>query len=117
MMRILSNALDSPTGDVRFVCLEHAPARMEASPGSEDKIKQADDFESGADDGGAETKSRIMSRKRVIYAHSFALIARSEYFGHLLNGEFAEATKRGADGRYTILVQDASFEIIYWLLR
>lgn len=76
----LGALLDSATGDVQFVCLQHV-------------------------DGEA--------RKRTIYAHSEILRARSEYFKSLLSGGFKETESK----RVTIVVDDADFDTVYWLLQ
>jgi hypothetical protein len=63
-------------------------------------------------------------RKRTIYAHSDILIRRSEYFATMLssNSTFSEAanhTTAGGDIRkiYTVIVEEADFVTIYWLLK
>lgn len=76
----LGALLDSSTGDVQFVCLQHV-------------------------DGEA--------RKRTIYAHSEILRARSEYFKSLLSGGFKETESK----RVTVIVDDADFDTVYWLLQ
>jgi len=93
----LKGLVDSPTGDVRFVCLEHVPVSSEGEDG----------------------KAQTMSRKRVLYAHSDVLKARGDYFKDLLTGGFAESeVARRAETRYTtILVDDAGFDTVYWMLR
>jgi hypothetical protein len=82
----LGDLLDSISGDVQFVCLEHT-------------LKE---------DG------RMISRKRAVYAHGEILRARSDYFKGLLDGGFRETE---GSGRRTVLVDDASFDTVYWLLR
>jgi hypothetical protein len=97
MVEGLRSMVDSITGDVRFICLEHANVPIE----------------------GEEGKTQIVSRKRVLYAHSNILKARGEYFKDLLMCGFAESemSKKG-DARYiTILVDDAGFDTVYWMLR
>lgn len=90
----LASLLDSPTGDVKFVCLEQAPR------------------------DGDEHGNAGMFRKRVLYAHSEILKARCEYFHDLLDGGFSESEARRTDSRHTtILVDDAGFDTVYWLLR
>ncbi|ORY30544.1 hypothetical protein BCR39DRAFT_528627 [Naematelia encephala] len=89
----LSGLLDSTTGDVRFVCLEHDT--------TSDKLTS--------------------SRKRVLYAHSQILKARGDYFADLLSLGFSEATTTPntstAMVRTTITVDDASFTTVYWMLK
>lgn len=93
----LRGLVDSPTGDVRFVCLEHVPVPSE----------------------GEEGKAQTMSRRRVLYAHSDVLKARGDYFKDLLTGGFAESevARRGETRYTTILVHDAGFDTVYWMLR
>ena len=91
----LEGLLDAPSGDVQFVCLEHARSSTTGDGDDEDKI---------------------ISRKRVIYAHSVILKARSEYFKMLLEGGFRE-TEGSVQGKRTVLVDDASYDTVYWLLR
>lgn len=96
VMAGLEQLLDSPSGDVQFVCLEHARAPT-----------------SGSDYGG-EGVEKLVSRKRVIYAHSEILKARSTYFKMLLDGGFKETE---GQTRRTITVDDAGYDTVYWLLR
>jgi hypothetical protein len=92
----LQGLIDSPTGDVRFVCLEHLTVPVE----DEDRLE-------------------TQSRKRVLYAHSEVLKSRGDYFKDLLTGGFAESeVARRGDAKYTtILVDDAGFVTVYWMLR
>jgi hypothetical protein len=82
----LADLLDSASGDVHFVCLEHF-----------------------------ERDEEFLSRKRVIHAHSEILKARSDYFKSLLAAGFKEVEGRG--GKVTIVVEDADFVTMYWLLQ
>ena len=63
--------------------------------------------------------SYTTARKRIIYAHSDILIRRSDYFATMLASSFAEnsAISTGERKLYTIVVEDADFETIYWLLK
>ena len=101
----LSGLFDSKTGDVRFTCLEH---RLE------ENIDQ--DIESGE---AGEPKQVLTSRKRVLYAHSAVLKARGEYFHDLLHGGFSESeVVRRGESRFTpIVVEDADYNTVYWMLR
>lgn len=78
------------TGDVQFVCLEHA------GTGTPDE------------DG-----PRKMVRRRVVYAHS-ELLVHSDYFKATLSGGFAEGSQAPVT---TLLVEDAAFNTVYWVLR
>lgn len=77
------------TGDVQFVCLEHAGA--------------------GTPDEDGERK---MVRRRVVYAHS-ELLVHSDYFKSTLKGGFAESHAPVT----ALLVDDAAFNTVYWVLR
>ena len=102
----LAGLLDSSTGDVRFVCLEHSGAPHSSV--------------SGESIGGKTlSKMQTLSRKRVLYAHSEVLKARGEYFAALLMGGFSESEnrRRGETRHTTILVDDADFKTVYWVLR
>ena len=63
--------------------------------------------------------SYTTARKRIIYAHSDILIRRSDYFATMLASSFAEnsAISTGERKLYTVVVEDADFETIYWLLK
>lgn len=89
----LADLLDSPSGDVQFICLEHVREACK---------------------GGDEGEERILSRKRIIYAHSEILRSRSAYFKMLLDGGFKETE---GQARRTVLVDDAGYDTVYWLLR
>ena len=62
-----------------------------------------------------------VARKRVIYAHSDILRRRSDYFATMLSSSFAEnAVENKSPGdrkMYTIVVEEADFCTIYWLLK
>lgn len=105
MINGMAGLVDSVTGDVRFVCLEHTSVPL--SPLHE------------AGDDLIAKRLQTVSRKRVLYAHSEVLKARGEYFADLLMGGFSESDiARRSEGRCTtILVDDAGFETVYWMLR
>lgn len=52
------------------------------------------------------------SRKRILYAHSEILEEKSEYFKDLLASGFSETQRYN-----TIIVDDASFSTLYWILQ
>ena len=105
----LNGLVDSQTGDVKFVCLEHVT--------QPDEVRDADDKDKG--NGKISTSTHIVSRKRVLYAHSEVLTATGDYFHDLVTGGFSEAEgARRSDSRYTtILVDDAGFKTVYSMLR
>ncbi len=64
--------------------------------------------------------SHPTARKRIIYAHSDILVRRSEYFAAMLTSPFAENSVVASNGErklYTVIVEEADFETIYWLLK
>ncbi|KAF5321587.1 hypothetical protein D9619_000469 [Psilocybe cf. subviscida] len=107
----IESSLDNPnTGDVRFVCLEKR-ATGENSPTFSSY--------SAISDSTSAIVPHTIARKRVIYAHSDLLIRRSEYFATMLTSAFAEnpGTASGERKLYTIVVEEATFETVYWLLK
>lgn len=79
MLHALGSLVDSSSGDVQFVCLEH---------------------------------EATLSRKRILYAHSEILRARSDYFKSLLAGGFREV-----EGGKVVVVDDADYGTVYWMLQ
>ncbi|THH30679.1 hypothetical protein EUX98_g3496 [Antrodiella citrinella] len=65
--------------------------------------------------------AQTVARKRIIYAHSDILKRRSDYFATMLNSSFSEnVVENRAQGErkvYTIIVEEADFSTIYWLLK
>jgi hypothetical protein len=59
------------------------------------------------------------ARKRVIYAHSDILSRRSDYFATMLASSFSENPGAAAGERtvFTVNVEEADFDTIYWLLK
>jgi hypothetical protein len=111
MISGLANLIDSKSGDMQFVCLEHSSFPVDANAadaGPEEALGKSE-----------RSSNPMLSRKRALYAHSEILRARSEYFKTLLGGEFAEMEHaRSSDSRHiTIVVDDASFKTVYWMLK
>lgn len=105
LISALGSMIDVPAGsDVRFVCLEH---RLEEAEGSRRGSAESD---------GMYT-SRLVSRKRVLYANSQVLAGRSTYFADLFKGDFAEAVLSQTERYKTVLVESADFDTVYWMLR
>ncbi|KIJ56759.1 hypothetical protein M422DRAFT_57400 [Sphaerobolus stellatus SS14] len=105
--------------DVKFICLERRPSSstppspMFASTHSRRSLATS---ESSAYSFTTDPKGR----KRVIYAHSDILVRRSEYFRDMLGSSFAETQSNGnGEGRkvYEVVVEEADFVSIYWLLK
>ncbi|KAI0353004.1 hypothetical protein OH77DRAFT_1407778 [Trametes cingulata] len=114
----LEASLDNPnTGDVQFVCLERTTQQdfdssNSLSPGIPTSPRSTSSQSSST--------SQTLARKRIIYAHSDILIRRSEYFATMLSSSFAENASTLLPGErkvYTIVVEEADFVTIYWLLK
>lgn len=89
---------DKKTGDVQFIVYE----RKDAS-------NQVDSDNNTVPLGSPQ---QPMYRKRIIYAHTAILTARTAYFASMFRGEWQEndAHKR------IVRVNDFEFDAIYWLL-
>ena len=64
--------------------------------------------------------SHAFARKRVIYAHSDILTQRAEYFATMLSSSFSENTNSVRPGErkvYTVVLEEADFVTVYWLLK
>ncbi|KZO96303.1 hypothetical protein CALVIDRAFT_564170 [Calocera viscosa TUFC12733] len=96
------------TGDVAFIVLERSGSAVQSAPQSPRSVS------SRLSGGRPQT-----ARKRVIYAHSDILKSRSNYFETMLNSAFSEASYSLSKERkiYTIVVEDADFISVYWLLK
>ncbi|TFK43671.1 hypothetical protein BDQ12DRAFT_702699 [Crucibulum laeve] len=110
-------SLDNPnTGDVQFICLERLSADA-SSPAEESNMPHTQ--RSTSPESSYSMFSRTTARKRVIYAHSDILSRRSEYFSTMLSSAFAESSGpvTGERKLHSIIVEEADFETIYWLLK
>ncbi|TFK55598.1 hypothetical protein OE88DRAFT_637560 [Heliocybe sulcata] len=112
----LEASLDNAnTGDVRFVCLERQEQLQPQSPGSPNTSTSR---RSSSSCSHGPFHSHITARKRIIYAHSDILTRRSEYFATMLTSSFSEnASAAGERKVFTIVVEEADFVTIYWLLK
>lgn len=122
-LKALSPSL-SDTGDVRFICLERLNPNAIPTPLME--MPDASTSSAHLRSPSSSTSSippftnETTARKRIIYAHSDILTRRSDYFATMLSSSFSEnATATGPGDRkiYTITVEEADFETIYWLLK
>ncbi|RDB19897.1 hypothetical protein Hypma_012758 [Hypsizygus marmoreus] len=118
----LEASLDNAnTGDVRFICLERMTAETESSPTLHppDATTPTSLRSSSSSSTYSPFSARITARKRIIYAHSDILTRRSEYFATMLASSFSEnpVLIPGERKIYTIIVEEADFETIYWLLK
>ncbi|KAG8720757.1 hypothetical protein FRC09_009051 [Ceratobasidium sp. 395] len=103
------------TGDVQFVCLERlGPSNSPSgtlTPNSRRSSSESTSYPS----------SRLIARKRVIYAHSDILRTRAggEYFSTMFSSGFAEsaAPVSGERKMHTVVVEEADFNTIYWMLK
>jgi hypothetical protein len=109
------------TGDVRFVCLEKQKSQPTLSPNrSPSEAATTISRRSSSASSHYLFPAQTTARKRVIYAHSDVLIHRSEYFSTMLASSFAENTSGLAPGErklYTVVVEEAAYEEVYWLLK
>ncbi|KAI0322452.1 hypothetical protein OF83DRAFT_1049301 [Amylostereum chailletii] len=113
----LEASLDNQnTGDVRFICLERMqPGQQAQSPTTSHSASRS--RRSSSSSSQPSYSSNATARKRVIYAHSDILTRRSEYFSTMLSSAFAETTPSGERKVYTVVVEEADFVTIYWLLK
>lgn len=104
---------------MRFICLE----RLEQAQYSSDVSSNTTHPRSPSASSSSSLSpfsSQTTARKRVIYAHSDIISRRSDYFATMLASSFAENTPGLAPGErklHTIIVEEADFETIYWLLK
>ncbi|KAI0307093.1 hypothetical protein B0F90DRAFT_1807787 [Multifurca ochricompacta] len=115
----LEASLDnSNTGDVQFFCLEKASREYSQVPASPTPPNAANsESRLSSSSSHSLSGSRITARKRVIYAHSDILMRRSEYFSSMLSSAFAETVTNEQRKIYTVIVEEADFVTIYWLLK
>ena len=102
------------TGDIRFVCLERLTGEASSSPTDATSHRSASSVSSQSP-----FPSQMTARKRIIYAHSDILTRRSEYFASMLSSSFSEnsAPTSGERKLYTVIVEEADYETVYWLLK
>lgn len=93
----LSSLLDDKrTGDVQFIVYE----------------RKMDELQNTAISGTNLTGNHLMYRKRIIYAHSAVLRARSSYFYDMFSNDWLEA-----EGQLNLVrVTDCDYVSMYWLL-
>ena len=116
-LRLEAN-ISSDTGDVQFICLEKATREYSQIPTSPTPPNTANsESRLSSSSSPSLSGSRITARKRIIYAHSDILIRRSEYFSSMLSSAFAETVPSGERKIHTIIVEEADFVTIYWLLK
>ena len=107
------------TGDVKFICLERLEQARNSSPGV-NNVTHPRSPSSSSSSSLSPFSSQTTARKRVIYAHSDIISRRSDYFATMLASSFAENTSGLVPGErklHTIIVEEADFETIYWLLK
>ncbi|KAJ7582514.1 hypothetical protein C8J56DRAFT_954961 [Mycena floridula] len=108
---------NSNTGDVRFVCLERLTS--ENSPPASEATSPTT-LRSPSSSSHAPFSGHTTARKRIIYAHSDILTRRSDYFATMLSASgFSETNQNIVNERkvYEIVVEEADFVTIYWLLK
>ncbi|KZT74456.1 hypothetical protein DAEQUDRAFT_660076 [Daedalea quercina L-15889] len=116
----LEASLDNPnTGDVQFVCLERRDAQdpqLEQEPPTPSTTSPSSHASSASHTAGP----RTVARKRIIWAHADILTRRSEYFATMLGSSFLENSAPLYPGErkvYSVIVEEADFVTIYWLLK
>ncbi|KAF8529093.1 hypothetical protein BU17DRAFT_37868 [Hysterangium stoloniferum] len=114
-------SLDNPrdhTGDVKFICLETGPPSA-STPPSPLVPTSPNSRRSSSETSGFSFTTQPKARKRYIYAHSDILIRRSYYFHTMLTSSFAENSNTASGERkvYEVVVEEADFVTIYWLLK
>ncbi|CAE6441053.1 unnamed protein product [Rhizoctonia solani] len=106
------------TGDVQFVCLERLDSTG-SPPGSSTPNSSRSSSESSAHP--LLSSPKLVARKRIVYAHSDILRSRGggEYFSTMFSSGFSEnATPAPGERKiHTIIVEEADFNTIYWMLR
>ncbi|KAH7344747.1 hypothetical protein B0J17DRAFT_636703 [Rhizoctonia solani] len=109
---------NSNTGDVQFVCLERLDASS-SPPGSSTPNSRRSSSDSSTHP--LQSSSKLVARKRVIYAHSDILRSRGggEYFSTMFSSGFSEnATPAPGERKiHTVIVEEADFNTIYWMLK
>lgn len=109
------------TGDVRFICLEKFNPEIHANGGPESPELDVEPHPRPSSSTSSQStfSSTTTARKRVIYAHSDILTRRSEYFATMLSSAFSEGAEftTGERKMYTVVVEEADFETMYWLLK
>ncbi|KAG7449477.1 uncharacterized protein BT62DRAFT_888421 [Guyanagaster necrorhizus] len=118
----LEASLDNPnTGDVRFVCLEKLCNDINTSPtlNTPEVTSPVTHRSPSSTSSHSLFSAQTTARKRIIYAHSDILTRRSDYFATMLASSFAENQGVISGGRklLTIVVEEADFETVYWLLK
>ena len=103
------------TGDIRFICVERLVDGVDPmSP----NVQTPHSRRSSNEGSTSPNNVQFTGRKRIIYAHSDILIRRSEYFSTMLSSAFVENTAPPGERRiFTIVVEEADFVTIYWLLK
>ena len=115
---ILTNFVD--TGDVRFICLERNDPGVTAHPLPDQDPASSPSTTSSSTLEPSFFSSHAFARKRVIYAHSDILIRRSEYFATMLSSSFSEnanSIRPGERRVYAVVLEEADFVTVYWLLK
>lgn len=118
----LEASLDNAnTGDVRFICLQKLNLGLSSSPQlATNTTLPTSPVSTTSSFSQPPFSTETTARKRVIYAHSDIISRRSEYFATMIGSSFSENTHGLVQGErkiYTIIVEEADFETIYWLLK
>ncbi|KAL7415644.1 hypothetical protein BDY24DRAFT_265966 [Mrakia frigida] len=141
LLTAMENSLDNDkTGDVKFITRErYDPSLLSSnfnslSLSTSNQSTPTSASTSVASSAAAAAASlsnphpNMVSRKRVVWAHSDVLKARSEYFETMLSGAFAEGRDSGGrvggdghgEGRgqvHEVNLEGTDFTTVYWLLK
>lgn len=107
------HVLTLDTGDVRFICVERLP-QTNSPPGSTTAKSR-----SSSESSSFANRPQLV-RKRVLFAHSDILKQRSDYFNTMLSSMFSEGQHgiSASERRiHDVVVEEADFVTMYWLLK
>lgn len=108
------------TGDVQLICLERSDPTAITHPLPDQEPASSPSTSSASGLESSFFSSHAFARKRVIYAHSDILTRRSEYFATMLSSSFSEnanSIRPGERRVYTVVLEEADFVTVYWLLK
>lgn len=104
---------------MQFICLERKDESQASAAAPESPSTETPSHWRPPSVSSTSVPPHTVARKRIIYAHSDILKRRSEYFATMLSSSFAENSELKLQDRklYTIMVEEADFYTIYWLLK
>jgi len=106
---------------VRFICLEKLDQTQPSSPNlAPNNALPRSPGSVSSSSSHSPFFTQTTARKRVIYAHSDIISRRSDYFATMLASSFSENAHGLVPSERnlcTIIVEEADFQTIYWLLK